>query len=146
MILSKQVAVRINVVSCKLTQYTAAQLRKQGIDLTPEQFLLVDLLWNQGPMTQQKIADAMQKDKNSVTKLINTLVRKGLVLRQQSLKDRRANIISPTEKGEDLKDSAKKKGIEILNNILEGIDENELLAFLDTLDKMSENMSKKPEK
>ena len=144
MILSKQVAVNINLVACKFTQYAAAQLRKEGVGITPEQFLLIDLLWNQGPMTQQQIADTMQKDKNCVTKLIDTLVRKGLVLRQQSLKDRRANIISPTEKGEALKDSAKKKGIEILNSILKDIDENELLAFLDTLEKMSENMSKKP--
>lgn len=144
MILSKQIAVSINLVACKFTQYTAARLRKEGVGITPEQFLLIDLLWNQGPMTQQQIADTMQKDKNCVTKLIDTLVRKGLVLRQQSLKDRRANIISPTEKGEALKDSAKKKGIEILNSILKDIDENELLAFLDTLEKMSENMSKKP--
>ena len=144
MILSKQIAVSINLVACKFTQYTAARLRKEGVGITPEQFLLIDLLWNQGPMTQQQIADTMQKDKNCVTKLIDTLVRKGLVLRQQSLKDRRANIISPTEKGEALKDGAKKKGIEILNSILKDIDENELLAFLDTLEKMSENMSKKP--
>ena len=144
MILSKQVAVNINLVACKFSQYAAARLRKEGVGITPEQFLLIGLLWNQGPMTQQQIADTMQKDKNCVTKLIDTLVRKGLVLRQQSLKDRRANIISPTEKGEAMKDGAKKKGIEILNSILKDIDENELLAFLDTLEKMSENMSKKP--
>lgn len=145
MILSKQIAVSINLVACKFTQYTAARLRKEGVGITPEQFLLIDLLWNQGPMTQQRIADTMLKDKNSVTKLIDALERKGLVVRKQSSTDRRANNIFLTEKGEAMKDGAKEKGIDILDNILEGIDEDELLAFLDTLNKMSENMSKKPE-
>ena len=144
MILSKQVAVHIDIVACKLKKYTASLLRKQGVGLTPEQFLLIDLLWNQGPMTQQQLADAMLKDKNSVTKLIDALERKELVFRKQSLTDRRANVIFLTEKAETMKNDAKEKGISMLDHMIDGISEEELHAFLGTLDKMSKNMSRKP--
>ena len=60
MLLSKRIAVDINIAGCRLKQYTAAMLKQQKIDLTPEQFLLIDLLWNQGPLSQQDLADQMQ--------------------------------------------------------------------------------------
>ena len=141
MLLSKKIAVEINIAGCKLKQYTAAMLRQHDIDLTPEQFLLIDLLWNQGPMSQLDIADQMQKDKNSITKLVDAIERKGYVVRQQNPNDRRSNTIVLTDLGNSLKDNAKTKGISILNTMLEGISEEELNSFLETLDKLCSNMT-----
>ena len=141
MLLSKKIAVEINIAGCKLKQYTAAMLRLHNIDLTPEQFLLIDLLWNQGPMSQLEIADQMQKDKNSITKLVDAIERKGYVERHQNPSDRRSNTIVLTELGNSLKDDAKTKGISILNNMLDGIQESELHSFLETLDKLCSNMT-----
>ena len=141
MLLSKEIAVELNLTGCKLKQYIAAMLRKQDVPLTPEQFLLIDLLWNQGEMSQQQLADRMQKDKNSVTKLVDAIERKGFVIRKQNSSDRRSNTIVLTEKAELLKNEAKKKGISILENMLEGITEAELRSFLDTLRKLNSNMT-----
>ena len=116
-------------------------LRLHNIDLTPEQFLLIDLLWNQGPMSQLDIADQMQKDKNSITKLVDAIERKGYVVRLQNPNDRRSNTIILTELGSSLKDNAKTKGISILSTMLEGISEQELYSFLETLDKLCANMT-----
>ena len=88
-------------------------MKKYGIELTPEQFLLIDILWNQGTMTQQKVADAMQKDKNSVTKLVDALEQKGLVVRQRGSKDRRENRLILTQKALEMKIGAKETGISI---------------------------------
>ena len=140
MLLSKKIAVNINLASCRFKQYAAAMLRRSGVDLTPEQFLLIDQLWNQGPMAQQAIADTMGKDKNSVTKLIDGLESKKLVERRKDTKDRRSNIVAPTPKAEKMKADAKEKGISLLDTVLEGIPEDELEAFLGTLDKLMKNM------
>ena len=115
-------------------------LRKQGVPLTPEQFMLIDLLWNLGEMTQQELADLMQKDKNSVTSLVDAIERKGFVVRRQNKTDRRSNTLVLTEKAELLKPGAKEKGISILDKMLEGISEEELRAFLATLRKLTLNM------
>ena len=140
MLLSKEIAVELNLTGCKLKQFMASKLRQEDVPLTPEQFLLIDLLWNQGPMSQQKLADQMQKDKNSVTKLVDAIERKGFVVRQQNASDRRSNILVLTEKAQQLKDGAKKKGMSILAEMLDGISEEELRAVLVTLRKLNCNM------
>lgn len=141
MLLSKEIAVELNLTGCKLKQFLAAKLKQMGVPLTPEQFMLIDLLWNHGAMSQQQLADLMQKDKNSVTKLVDAIERKGFVVRQQNRNDRRSNILMLTEKANQLKPGAKQKGISILDQMLEGINENELRAFLETLRKLNINMT-----
>ncbi len=141
MILSKSVAVSLNLAACKLKQFTAAMIKKNNIDLTPEQFLLIDLLWNEGPMSQQVMADTMHKDKNSITNLADQLEKKGWVVRKKDDFDRRSNILTLTEKAESLKLEAKEKGISILEQIIEGISEEDLTVFLNTLEKLSDNMN-----
>lgn len=143
MLLSKEVAVELNLTHCKLKLFMAAMLKANNIDLTPEQFLLVDLLWNQGDLSQQQLADRMQKDKNSITKLIDAIEQKGFVVREQNPADRRSNTIVLTEKGHNLKLEAKKVGISLLDKMLEGLSEEEILSFLDTMRRISNNMSVK---
>ena len=143
MLLSKEIAVELNHTGCRLKQCIAAKLRKAQVPLTPEQFMLIDLLWNHGAMSQQQLADLMKKDKNSVTQLVDAIERKGFVIRQQNADDRRSNILVLTEKAEMLKPGAKQKGISILDHMLDGISEDELHSFLATLRKLNNNMSVK---
>lgn len=141
MLLSKEIAVELNLTGCKLKQFLASKLKQLGVPLTPEQFMLIDLLWNHGEMSQQQLADMMHKDKNSVTKLVDAIERKGFVVRRQNKHDRRSNTLVLTEKANQLKPGAKQKGISILDQILEGINENELRMFLETLRKLNVNMN-----
>lgn len=142
MLLSKEIAVYLNLSACKLKQYTASILKQSNVGLTPEQFLVIDILWNQGPMSQQQVADTIMKDKNSVTKLVDALERKGMVSRIKDPGDRRAYKLVLSEKAESLKNNAKEIGISMLDRMLDGIAEDELKAFLQTLEKMTGNMSK----
>ena len=141
MLLSKEITVELHLTGCKLKHYLATMLKKEHVPLTPEQFMLIDLLWNQGEMTQQELADQLHKDKNSVTKLVDAIERKGFVIRRQNRNDRRANTLLLTDKAEILKPGAKKKGISILDKMLEGISEEELRTFLTTLRKLNNNMT-----
>lgn len=141
MLLSKELTVELHLTGCRLKQYIATMLRKMEVPLTPEQFMLIDLLWNQGEMSQQHLADQMQKDKNSVTKLVDAIEKKGFVTRRQNAQDRRSNTLVLTEKALHLKPEAKQKGISILDHMLSGISEEELRSFLGTLHKLNENMS-----
>ncbi|MBQ5881250.1 MAG: MarR family transcriptional regulator [Bacteroidales bacterium] len=141
MLLSKEITVELHLTGCKLKHYLATMLKQEHVPLTPEQFMLIDLLWNQGEMTQQELADQLHKDKNSVTKLVDAIERKGFVIRRQNRNDRRANTLLLTDKAEILKPGAKKKGISILDKMLEGISEEELQTFLTTLRKLNGNMT-----
>lgn len=140
MLLSKEIVVYLNLAGCRVKQYTSNLLRKNNINLTPEQFLTIDILWNQGAMSQTSLAEQMQKDKNSITQLVDALESKGFVYRKQDRNDRRSNTVILTEKAEKIKDETKQFGISMLDEMLEGIDEKELQSFLATLKKITEAM------
>lgn len=141
MLLSKEVTVEIHLTGCRLRQYIASMLKKKGVPLTPEQFMLIDLLWNLGEMTQQQLADQLQKDKNSVTQLVDALERKGFIERRRNPHDRRSNTLVLTEKAEHLKMEAKRKGILIMDKMLVGVTEEEQHTLLAILRKLNDNMT-----
>lgn len=141
MLLSKEVIIELHLTGYKIKRYIASMLRQQGVPLTPEQFMLIDLLWNEGEMTQQQLANQLKKDKNSVTMLVDAIESKGLVVRRQNTLDRRSNTVVLTDKALELKEMAKQKGISILDGMLEGISEEELHSFLNTLRLLNQNMT-----
>ena len=141
MLLSKEVIIELHLTGYKIKRYIASMLRQQGVPLTPEQFMLIDLLWNEGEMTQQQLANQLKKDKNSVTMLVDAIESKGLVVRRQNTLDRRSNTVVLTDKAMELKEMAKQKGISILDGMLEGISEEELHSFLNTLRLLNQNMT-----
>ncbi|MBP9987062.1 MAG: winged helix DNA-binding protein, partial [Bacteroidales bacterium] len=96
---------------------------------------------NEIPISQQVKADTINKQKNSITNLAEKLQRKGYVVRKKDDYDRRSKILTLTEKAESLKLEAKEKGISILEQIIEGISEEDLTVFLNTLEKLSDNMT-----
>lgn len=140
MMLVKQVGVYVNILNCRLKKYLAEVFKKNNVNLTGEQYLVMDTLWNEGTLTQQAIAFIIQKDKNSVTQFIDNLEKKGLVTRSVAKDDRRVNKIVVTEKGMALKDSTKQLAIDTMNKALEGIPEEDIMTFVGVLKKVCSNI------
>lgn len=141
MILNKQVGVFLNLVHCQFKHFLNTVFQKHGFNLTPEQYLVMDTLWDEGVFSQQQIADILIKDKNSVTKLIDALESKGLVKRIADTRDRRQNKIHLTENAAALKDDITSIAIETTNTIIRDIPREELVNFVKVLNKMSDNMN-----
>ena len=140
MILIKQAGVYVNILNCKLKKHLSEVFKKNGVNLTAEQYLVMDTLWNEGTLTQQAIAFIIQKDKNSVTQFIDNLEKKGLVARSVSQEDRRVNNIVVTEVGMALKDSTKQLAIDTMNKALEGIPEEDVQTCVEVMKKVCANI------
>ena len=148
MILVKQAGVYVNILNCRLKKYLAEVFKKNNVNLTAEQYLVMDTLWNEGTLTQQAIAFIIQKDKNSVTQFIDNLEKKGLVTRSVAKEDRRVNNIVVTKEGMALKDSTKQLAIDTMNKALKDIPEEDIQTFVSVLKKVCSNISdfgKQPE-
>ena len=141
MILVKQAGVYVNILNCRLKKYLSEVFKKNNVNLTAEQYLVMDTLWNEGTLTQQAIAFIIQKDKNSVTQFIDSLEKKGLVTRSVAKEDRRVNNIVVTNKGMALKDSTKQLAIETMNKALKDIPEKDIQTFVSVLKKVCSNIS-----
>ena len=145
MLLIKKIAVYINIVNCSLIKYFAKELSRNDINLTPEQYLVMDILWDAEVLSQQAIADIIQKDKNSVTKFIDSLEKKGLVYRQVNKKDRRVNNIVVSEEGMKLKTRTTEVAINMMRNVLKDIKEEDLVAFDKVMNQIKGNIDSQME-
>ncbi len=70
-----------------------------GYDLSREQYELLQVLWEEDNVNQQTISKKLEKNKYNITKLLNTLCKRGYVQRKMGKEDRRNNFIVLTEKG-----------------------------------------------
>ena len=76
---------------------------KAGFDLSREQYELLQVLWAEDHVNQQTISKRLQKDKYNVTKLLNTLTKRGFVQRKMCQEDKRNNFVVLTEIGIEAK-------------------------------------------
>ena len=142
MVLSKQLGVFLNFVHNRFKLWVNESLQKSGYNITAEQFLLLDTLWMEGPLSQQKIADVMLKDKNSVVKLVNSLEARGLVTREVNQNDRRENIVTVTKKGIKIQEPVTQAALNAVEQITSGLSDEEISTFIKALDTMAGNMDK----
>jgi DNA-binding MarR family transcriptional regulator len=141
MILNKQVGLFLNLVHNRFKQYVTVIFKEHGFNITPEQFMVMDTLWDEGVLTQQQIADYLLKDKNSVVKLVDGLEDRKLVRRVSNPKDRRQNLIEVTEYAIEIKDKVTTAAMEAVDKIINGITKEDMLTFIKVLSKMAENMN-----
>lgn len=86
-----------------MKQYIQQKLREGNFDITYEMLQVLAILWHKQDLNQQQIADAIQKNKASLTPLIDNLACRKLVVRTEDPSDRRNKIISLTKAGRDYK-------------------------------------------
>lgn len=72
---------------------------KAGYDLSREQYELLKVLWEEPHVNQQTISQRWQKDKYNVTKLLDTLTKRGFVQRNVCQEDKRNNFVVLADKG-----------------------------------------------
>ena len=82
------------------TKVLNRSFQNAGYDLSREQYELLEVLWEQDHVNQQNISKRLQKDKYNVTKLLNTLQKRGYVQRKMDKDDKRSNFVVLTEKME----------------------------------------------
>jgi len=111
------------------------------IDITKEQLIILIKLNEKGSLKQRELAFITDRDKTSLTRLINTMERKNLVERRISAEDKRVNIVHITEAGYSLLESA----TPILHNTVQkaqqGISSSELNDAVTTIKKLQNNIS-----
>ena len=81
-----------------LARYLEVELRRHEATLI-KFHVMSTLFKNGGEMTPSEIAESVFREKNSITAVINTLEREGVVRREPSTDDRRSVKVIITDKG-----------------------------------------------
>lgn len=97
----------VDAIIC--VRQTIKQLAQQKLrelydrEITYEMLQVLIVLWKRHQINQQEVANAIQKHKASLTPLLDSLVKMGLVTRREDSGDRRNKIITLTQRGKDYK-------------------------------------------
>ena len=110
-------------VSMAINRMMYRNFRKRNLQITPEQWTVLAFLWQEDGVTQQMLCNSTFKDKPSMTRLIDNLVKQKLVSRAASKLDRRSNFFHLTEMGRGIEKDATDAVKETMDAALEGIDE-----------------------
>ncbi len=140
MVLEKQVFLFLNIVHNSMKQKLTETFKGGGFSLSPEQFLVMDTLWDEGVLTQQQIADITMRDKNSIVKLIDGLESRELVRRSSNPDDRRQNLIEVTPYSLSVREKIEALAYESVCEILGDIKKKALETFVKVLARMEINM------
>ena len=76
------------------------------IDLTYTQYIAMMVMWEHREVTVKELGEYLFLDSGTLTPVLKTLEKKGLVTRTRSKEDERALIVSLTDMGEALKERA----------------------------------------
>src|SRR5690606_1512107 len=118
------------------------KFRENNILLTTEQCSILTVLWNEkNGCSQQVLADKTNRDKPSITRLIDNLEKENWVERRPHPTDRRQNLIFLTQKGKKIEEDVLAILQEIIHISLAGISEKDVLKFKETFDKIFKNLT-----
>lgn len=105
-----------SLICRKFTKFLNIELKNAGI--TPAELSYLNYLLEQNGMTQDELAKASCVDKAAVTRVIQTLEKKGVVERRADETDKRANRIYITDKAyhyADVMKEVRQKWVQIID-------------------------------
>ena len=102
--------------------------------LTTEQFGVLTSIKSRGPLRPSDLGSILERAPNSMSMLVDRMVKTGLVKRTRDRKDRRVVTVSLTSKGEKALEPAIPAGWEFIHEILSPLSPNDQRALAGMLE------------
>jgi MarR family transcriptional regulator, organic hydroperoxide resistance regulator len=130
----------INLAAQRLKYELHQNFQAKGYDITPEQWAVLNRLWEEDGLSQVDLAERTFKDKPGTTRILNLLEKKGVVVRRLDESDRRVLRVFLTKIGRDLKDKLIPCAQDVLIKSSKNVTEAEILQFKRTLNQILRNL------
>lgn len=120
----------------KMHKLLNKRFKESGILVTPDQWLLMLNLLNDGPMFQSDLAKKQFKDRAAIKRLVDQLEKKDLVLRKRTEKDLRKKRVILTKRGVQMVEELNKVSQVSLRKATRDFTEVELNALKRLVDRL----------
>jgi DNA-binding MarR family transcriptional regulator len=114
--------------------------REQGVEMTPEQWMVILRLWEADGPSQSDLCEATLRDAPTMSRILATMERSGLVVRRPAPDDARARHVFLTKEGRALRKKLVPVARGLVERMVRGIHEEDLAAMRRTLIRMFENL------
>jgi DNA-binding MarR family transcriptional regulator len=138
----KQIPYWVNRLAFVLRAELQQRVKDAGHDLAAEEWALLMVLWRDGPLPMGRLAAITLRDRTTVTRLVDRLVVKGLLLRSEDENDRRQVIVGVSDLGRGIQPSVTGAVTPLIALASEGISQQEAENALSVLRRMVENLER----
>lgn len=109
-------------------------------DVTPEQWAVLNCLWDQDGISPKELAELTSKDQPTTVRMLSKLEKKGFITRQVNPDDNRAYFIYLTSKGKELEDKLYPLAFKALDKAIKGIEKKQIEEVKSVLNKIFDNL------
>jgi DNA-binding MarR family transcriptional regulator len=130
----------INLAAQRLKYELHQTFQAKGYDITPEQWAVLNRLWEQDGLSQVELAERTFKDKPGTTRILNLLEQKGVVIRRRDAEDGRVMHVFLTKAGKDFKEKLIPCAEDVLVKSGQNLTEEEVAQLKQILNKILSNL------
>ena len=120
--------------------YSRQCFRENNFDITPEQFVVIEVLMHRDGLYQRQLSEITLKDRPNITRIINILEKNGYVNRVADKNKRKVFKIYLTDKAKNLFPALAQVAKDYRKTMTEGIDKNDLETCMSVLNKVLDNL------
>jgi DNA-binding MarR family transcriptional regulator len=122
-------------------KYMQVKIRSLDLHLTFEMLEVMLCLWRQDGVNQQVIADITLRDKSAMTYLVDNLMKRKMIRREEDARDRRNKLIFLTPEGRQLQETLQPWVSEMYERATANMDADTLIEGKDIIENMIKNLS-----
>ncbi|MEO9850643.1 MAG: MarR family transcriptional regulator [Reichenbachiella sp.] len=131
-----------HIVGLLLKREILEAIKKNKINITPEQWAILNRLNEHQGLTQNELAKISFKDTANITRMIDKLEDKGFVERRANPSDRRIWKIYITDQGRKGRDLIEPLAKEVLRKATKNIDSKEVELYNDIAKRIIANLER----
>lgn len=114
--------------------------RLKDFDITPEQWGVISMLWEEDGITQKELSSRIVKDQPNTTRILDKLEQKGIIRRADNTEDRRAFLIYLTDEGRKMRDELFPVITRLRQDTCMDFTKEEVDALMNMLDRIWKNL------
>lgn len=123
-------------------RWAARVIKERNLDLTFEQVMVLSVLEDEDGVGLGDLSELLDREKTTITRMVDGLERLNLAVRIPSKEDRRKKMIYLTRQGKEKINDLQKFKPEILKETTRGISKKELDLAEDVLDRIFRNLNR----
>jgi MarR family transcriptional regulator, organic hydroperoxide resistance regulator len=139
-VLEKALPFLIHACYQQLRSLTYKEFLGQGLELTPEQWVVLVRLWEKDGQSQSALSESTLRDRPTMSRILDTMEKSGLVERCVDPDDARSRLVRLTRTGKALQPKLVPIAKKLVTRLESGIPERDLETTHRTLARMLENL------
>lgn len=130
----------VNRLSFLTRKNLSQKFEDNGFSISTEEWAILLILWSKGEQTPSALADVTFRDRTTITRFIDQMVKKGIVIREHDEKDRRRVLIKTSERGRNLEQELVPIARDMIAMATKGLSPQDIETTIQTLSRMTHNL------